>query len=459
MTTFIKTLILLSFTGCLYAQNWPSAAIPDPDLALPGPLDGKLSVCVNGAYMKSSGWTDQRSRITLGLGLGRGIGFSACGAMRDLSGLGAFQKGPEDTRLGLSFWPQFSRHFALGLNGYFIVPTGYHKQEVFYSAATDTTGTLPLFSLKQTGGELYAGAAWAIAPAAEVGANIGYFSTADKLEQAFRWGMNATLAPFGPRAAVELNYASSITRIGSLPNTEIFTTGLAVQAGWGFSVVPGLWAELKDEPVYGASIGLRFSAHIPQAAVFQTQEQVLAEIEERHIAGRVLIAPPLSRNDLADRDLLWKSIQDNVQGVFDDTEPLTSLDVPGLPYNDRDRDQQESSLRAIAAAHPQMEWLLISKVEQEDVSKQGGVSIPLLVAQPTWTALCKMQFRLVNLKDRALDRTLRIDGKAEKRSAPLLPMMSSVENNVLSFSESRELTFAAYREAGRKIALALRDAP
>jgi len=254
----------------------------------------------------------------------------------------------------------------------------------------------------------------------------------------------------GPRYALELGYSQSLVRAGEFPNTEAFSAALAVRLPYGFTIAPGMWADLKDDPVYGGALALRFSAPVHGRSA--AGSGIPHAITLPRLSGAVLVPPPLAEFPLADADELWRSIRQEMSPVFDDVMALPSLDVPGLPYRDDARAEQESSIRAIAAAHPEADWLLISRVEREDVSRHSGMTIPLVVSQPQWVAECRLRIELVSLKQTRAPIRQVIEGRAVKRESPTLSMISSPESNVLSMSDGRELTFQAYRQAGREIA-------
>ncbi|MDD5088782.1 MAG: hypothetical protein PHI18_08295 [bacterium] len=450
MKTATNTLIILMMAVAAGAQGWPSGAAVDPASTESGPSPGELTVQVAAAKLSSDEWSEQRTRFGLAIGLGEGFWLSAGGSARDLSGHGAFQQGLEDTRLGLGFWPALTRTLDVGASGYFIVPTGYRSQEHYYAAAEDSVHYLPPFSFQQTAGELMTGARWSLSPAAELGAMLGYLSTSDRAEQAFRWALSARLMPLGPRYAAEFGYAQSLVRTGTLPNTETVTAALALNLGWGFTLLPGVTAELGDDPLYGGSIGLRFTARLPKSVV-GGKESETAPLPV-FLGGRVLVAPPLCNAPLAGSEELWQSIRGEIAPSFDEVVALSSLDVPGLPYSEETRSRQDQSLRAISEASPEAEWLLIARVEHEDVTRAGGLRVPLVVNQTQWTAECRLTVELVNLYSIQTRTRRTIEATAVKREMPTLAMVSTPESELLSASAARQLTFAAYREAGREIA-------
>jgi hypothetical protein len=406
--------------------------------------------------LKNDIWADQRTHLELGIGLGRGLGVSMATSLRDVKGYGAFQRGPGDSRIGLSFWPKLSEHLSLGLNGFFSLPTGYRKQEHYVDGSNDTTLVLPAFSLKQTAGEFYSGAEWRISPAADLSAFAGYFSTSDKTEQAFRWGMGTTIRPFGPRYSAELGYTQSITRIGHLPSTECLDAALAVDLWWGLTLVPGISADLDDEPLYGGSLGLRFTAPLPVILAPSTHAPVT--IAEPRRSGMVLVAPPLADFNLVDKAELWQSLQQGVKDNFDMVMPIQTLDLPGLPFSDSNRDRLGASVRALAAARPDAEWLLVTRVEREEVGKELSKGLSGLASKSNWAAECRLSFQLICLTTGHAYTPQRIEAKAVRRGSALLPSLSGTDDMVLSMSASRDLTFQAYREAGREIARELHRA-
>jgi hypothetical protein len=452
MPKIIKVLFILAIALTAQAQSWPSGAICDPDAGLPRAPAGRLSINASVASLKDDIWKDNREAFSLALGLGRGLGVSLSSGARDLRGNGAFQKGVEDSRLGLSLWPEISSHFALGINGNFILPTGFRKQESYYNSRTDSAGQLPAFSLNQSGGEFFTGAAWSLGPAADVNAFAGYFSTSDRTEQAFRWGLGATLRPIGARLPLEMGYSQSIVRAGTFPSTEVLRAGVAVNLPWGFNVVPGMWADLGTDPVYGAALGLRFSAPIPGVVVLHPRADGSPAEPLPITSGTILVAPPLSDLNLADRDELWLSIRQGLTPSFEHVDALPTLDLPGLPYDDRTPAAIANTVRAVAADHPEADWLLISRVEHEEVSRKSGKSAPVSMAKAGWTAECRLIVRLVNLHSRLITAPQIVEAQAALRNTPILSLVSSSDTEVLSMRDSRALTFEAYREAGREIA-------
>jgi len=261
------------------------------------------------------------------------------------------------------------------------------------------------------------------------------------------------LTPLGPDYAAELSYSQSIVRVGRYPQAETFSLAFPIKALPGLSVVPGLTADLDDEPLYGASLGLRFATPMPGGAVFRSRPgESIAGPPLPRLEGRVLVAPPLCDFRLADADELWRSIQREVGARFENVAALPSLDQPGLPYDDTDLARVGRSVRAIAAAHPDARWLLIARVEREAVSRAAGFSIPFVVSQPAWTALCRVRVELVDLCGDLTQERRTIEARVLQQQSAQLPMVSTPENDGLSLSASRALTLEAYREAGREIA-------
>ncbi|MBU0509241.1 hypothetical protein KKH27_10435 [bacterium] len=422
----------------------------DPVAEEPGPLAGQLRLRLAAADLKSDLWNERRTQFGLAIGLGEGIWFSADGSTRDLSGYGAFQRGMEDARLGLGYWPALSPVIRAGVSGSFLIPTGYRSQQQYYVPAADSTYRMPAFSLRQTAGELRAGGSFQIGPAAELRAYAGYLATADQTDQAFRWGLGARLTPLGPRYAAELGYAQSLTRAGNLPNTESVAAAVAVNVGWGFAIVPGVAAELGDDPLFGGSLGLRFTTRLP-TAVLRNAPGAPPVFTPKVLTGRVLVPPPLASVPVAGTEELWQSIREAVGGSFEEVIALQSLDVPGLPYRDDTRVRQDQSLRAIAEAHPEAEWMIITRVGKEEVTRARGMSVPLLVNQKQWIAECRLTVELINLRSIQTRTRHTVEAHATKKETPTLAVVSTPESEVLPTNVGRELTFQAYREAGREI--------
>ncbi len=390
------------------------------------------------------------------MGLGRNLGIHLGLSTRDLSGHGAFQKGPEDGRAGLSFWPVRNPDglFELGMRGDLLFPTGFRKQEVYYDELSESYQQLPAFSLKQNAGEFFGGLALHPSPAAELNAYCGYFSTADKQEQAFRWGVGAFLAPFGSSVAAEFGYGQSFTRVGSIPHTQVISSGLALRLPYQFTVVPGFSADLTDEPRYGASIALRFSTGLPRA-LFPEPEDLEPVI--RRFAGTVLVPPPLTDIPLTNAESLWQSLREQIAVSFESVEELPTLDRPGFPYDPSSEPKFWQTMQALALDYPLTRWVLITEVEKEDITRKG-VDVPYLVAHPTWVAECALRVRLVDLVSMSVETDRHISAQATYRYAPRIALVSTSENGPLSSARSRELAQEAYRLAGREIALSLPNA-
>ncbi|MBI5060305.1 hypothetical protein HZB60_11060 [candidate division KSB1 bacterium] len=441
---------MLVLTGVAAAQGWPSAAYVSPEAGLPPVLRGHLWMGYGGEFLHDDLWQDTRHKFNINIGLTDHVGLAMSGSSRDLSGLGAFQKGPEDSRLGLSYWPINSkdRPLRIGFNSNFVLPTGYRDQELYYDSLSATGGVLPSFSMKQTGGELFLGGLWNPATVAEVNAFGGYFASSDRLEQSFRWGSRLWLAPFGPRIAAELGFAQSFTRIGTMPNTQVMSSGLAITGPWGFQIAPGFSADLADEPVYGFNIGLRFEGRLSR----QLFPERSGAPRIAHHEGTILIAPPMASVPLADRDELWKALLHELEPAFDNVEPLSSLDLPGLPYDGSTNTAFWNTVEAIALANPDVRWLMITDVDHEAVAAGGGVRVPLLFSQPKWRAECRARVRLIHLGalEMAADRVM--TARAEQRTAAKLSFVSSDEQRGLSLAESRALTLDAYQRFGKQLA-------
>jgi hypothetical protein len=453
MQKLLKHLSILALAVVVQAQTWPSGAIIDPSVGAPPPDEGQLSISASTATLSNEAWEDGKKRFELGIGLGRGLGLLASTSTRNLSGQGAFQQGIEDTRVGLAVWPldMFDGKLRFGLNSNLIIPTGFRTQEAYYDTASQTMALLPAFTNDQTAGEILPGMVWTPGKAATLNVFGGLFSTSDKTEQAFRWGMGLKLNPFGERATAELGYSQSIIQSGLYPETEVLTAGLDIGLNWGFSIKPGFWAELEDDPMVGMGIGFSFHTHLPKS-VFPPKAPPPAPV---YRSGIVMVPPPRSDLPLAGMDELWKELRQQVQPSFDKVVELESLDQPGLPYNDNERRGFWNSMNAIAAAHPNVQWLLITHVESEEVNRVAGLSIPLMVSQPTWEAACRLRFQLVDLFTMKSYGEQIAEVTAVHKDGIRLPIFSPIENDVLSTDDSRDLTFQAYRNAGREISLRL----
>jgi hypothetical protein len=177
------------------------------------------------------------------------------------------------------------------------------------------------------------------------------------------------------------------------------------------------------------------------------------------LGGTVLVPPPTSARDLADGNELWQCIQGSLVETFDQVSALPTLDVPGVPFNDESEESTQRSVRALASAHPEADWVLISRVEREDVSRGRGLKIPLLWEQPAWTAQCRLRVRLINLRSGETHFQDTVEARTTRRGEARLTAVAAADKEVLSMSASRELTFEVYREAGRVIARELSYAP
>ena len=453
MQKLLKTLSILILAVAVQAQTWPSGAIIDPAVGAPPPDEGELFIAASTASLSNESWKDGKNRFELGIGLGKGLGLLASTSTRNLSGFGAFQQGIEDTRVGLAVWPLdiFNGKVRFGLNSNLIIPTGYRTQEAYYDTTTQSAALLPAFTNDQTAGELLPGMIWSPGRAAAINVFGGLFSTSDKTEQAFRWGLGMKLSPFGERMTADLGYSQSIIRAGAYPETEVLTAGLDIGLNWGLSIRPGFWAELEDDPMVGMGIGFSFTSRLPKS-VFPPKAPPPVPV---HRSGIVMVAPPLSDLPLAGMEELWKELRQQVQPSFDKVTELESLDQPGLPYNDTERTRFWNSMNAIAAANPNSQWLLITHVESEAVNRIPGLSIPLMVTQPTWQAACRLRFQLVDLFAMKSYGEQMVEATAVRKDGIRLPIFSPVEKDILSTDDSRELTFQAYRNAGREISLLL----
>jgi hypothetical protein len=453
MFKLIKTLSILILAIAVQAQTWPSGAIIDPSVGAPPPAEGELYISASTASLSNDHWKDSKNRVEFGIGLGKGLGLLASTSTRNLSGSGAFQQGIEDTRVGLAVWPleAFNGKLRFGLNSNLILPTGFRTQEAFYDSTTQGLALLPSFTNDQTAGEILPGIVWTPGKAATLNMFGGLFSTSDKAEQAFRWGMGMKLNPFGEHVTAELGYSQSIIRAGLYPETEVLTAGVDIDLKWGLSVKPGFWAELEDDPMVGMGVGFSFTSRLPKS-VFPPKAPAPVPVYRK---GIVMVPPPLSDLPLAGINELWKELRQQVRPSFDNVIELESLDQPGLPYNDTERSRFWNSMNAIAAAYPNVQWLLITRVESEEVNRVSGLTIPLMVSQPTWEAACRLRFQLVDLFDMKSYGEQIVEVTAVRKDGLRLPIMGTIEKDVLSTDDSRELTFQAYRNVGREIALLL----
>jgi hypothetical protein len=453
MRVFYNALYMLVLAGTACAQGWPSAAYVSTDAGLPPVIRSHLWMGYAGELLHDDTWTDTRHKFNIHIGLTNHVGLALSGSARDLSGFGAFQRGPEDSRIGLAYWPLNTKDSPLrvGVNSNFILPTGYRQHQFYYDSSAAVAAAMPSFSMEQTGGEVLLGALWNPVSIAEMNVFGGYFSSADRMEQSFRWGSRLWLAPFGGRVAAELGFAQAFTRVGMLPNTQVMSSGLAISGPWGFQLAPGFSADLTDKPVYGFNIGLRFEGRLSHRLF---PERVREPAIIRH-EGMLLIAPPQTSVPLNDREELWKALQTELKPAFESVEPLVSLDMPGLPYHDETSSEFWKSVSAIALANPEARWLLVADVDREEIAPVGGVTVPMVVSQPTWTAECRMRVRLIHLGALEMATDQIIDARAEHRQAVKLAFVSSAEAHGLSYAESRALMQETYQKLGHQIAAKL----
>jgi hypothetical protein len=446
-----KILILLVIAAKAFAEPWPTAAIPDPQAGLSGTKAGQLEICAQGSMLKVQPWSEKRTMLSLGLGLGHGFGLNLSSNAREISGYGSFQRGLGDSKLGISFWPEISDKMELGINGDFIIPTGFRTQEAYRDANSDSIQLMPALGMGQTGGEMYAGFGVKLG-SASLHTSIGYLTTSDRADQAFRWSFGTRISPFGPRYTAELDYAQSMTRKGTLPDAEVLSAAVAVGLPWGFTLAPGLWADLGSNPIYGGSLGLRFTAPLGYAQSLPKNRLAdnAVEVIEPH-KGLILVPPPRADFSLADENELWNILQQEAGNAFASVRTLPSLDVPGLPYDDRTPDAREKSLRALALANPDAQWLLITRMEKEDVSRQKASGMSSLLPQSAWKAECRLHVDVVNLTDNSVLISKTIISKSTRRDHPLKTISGS-SDDVLSLADSRALTIEAYHEAGTMFA-------
>jgi hypothetical protein len=447
-----KTLIILVLVGMVQAQTWPSGAISDPSLGAKPVPAGYFRLAGFGSSLSNDTWEDSRMGASFEIGVARGLALSASSSNRDLAGRGAFQNGAEDAKLGLAVWPlSYKDRLSFGVNGNLILPTGFRENESYYDSTSNSVIDLPAYSLKQTGGQLSLGGAWAPGRAAELSAFFGYFGTSDNSDQALRWGMGLSLTPFGERVGASVAYGQSITRVGKLPDTEVLRGGLDVKLPWGFGLHPGVYAELEDDPMIGGMLGLSFTSRLPRSVYPPRAIPQLAPFRD----GSLLVAPPISTSQMSDNDELWYQLREAMKSSFDLVMPLPSLDRPGLPFDATNRESFWNSMAAIHAAYPSMRWLLVTYVDDETVVRGTSLSIPLIVSKPKIEAACKLRVQLVDLVEQKAYVERTVLATAMMNDGLRSPFLSTVENEKVSMSQAREVTKRVYRNAGREVALSL----
>ncbi len=447
-----KTLIILVLAALAQAQSWPSAAVPDPlSGAKPVPA-GHFRLEGFGAQLANDTWTDNRMGAGFQIGLASGLALSAATGNRDVAGMGAFQNGAEDARLGLSVWPlSYKERLAFGFNGQLSLPTGFRDVQSYYDSTTNQVIELPAYSLEQTAGQLSLGTSWSPSKAAEIGAFFAYFGTSDNSDQAFRWGTQLSLTPFGKRVGASVAYAQSITRVGNLSDTEVLRGALDLQLPWGFGLHPGVYAELEDNPLMGTSIGLSFEGRLPRSVFPPKELAPIAPVRD----GSLLVPPPISSLPMADNDELWYQLRESMKPAFDNVQPLPSLDRPGLPFDEMNRSSFWNTMAAVSAAYPNSRWLLITHVDDETVVRGSTISIPLILSKPKIEAACKIRVQLVDLYEQTSYPERTIMATADLNDGLRSPLLSTVEKEKISVSQAREATMKAYRNAGREVALSL----
>ncbi len=447
-----KILILLLLVGSLEALSWPSGARPDLSAGGKPVPAGHFRLSGFGAQLTNDTWDDQRLGIRFELGVARGLALDLASGSRDVSGHGAFQNGAEDMRIGLALWPlSYKDKLSLGVSGHLLLPTGFRDGQSYYDSTTNAVVSLPAFSLEQTAGQFALGGAWTPGRAAELSGYLGYFGTSDNSEQALRWGMNFALMPFGKRIGASMGYAQSITRVGKLPDTEALRAGLDIQLPWGFALHPGIYAELESDPLMGGAVGLSFTSRMPRSVFPPRPMPKSAPLR----TGAIMLPPPLAESPMAGNQELWNELREGLAPAFEYVVPLESLDRPGLPFDEMNRASFWNSMAALHAAYPNVRWLLITHVEDETVTRDRGLGIPMLVAQPKLEAACKLRVQLVDLFEQTAYPERTVLATAMMSDGVKSPLLSTIEDEKISVAQTREITLLAYRNAGREVALAL----
>lgn len=451
----LKSIVLLILTANIWANPWPSGGHLDPQAGAPPTPRGLLHCGLSYSPLSNDYWKDSRMRMNLSMGLTNSIGLFISGSQRDVSGFGSFQRGTEDMKMGLGVWPvQLAQgRFRLGMNANLLLPTGFRGQQLYYDSLGNAS-LLPAFSLNQSAGEFFAGSSWKIGAAAELNAFGGLFSTSNRSDQAYRWGLNTWLAPFGPRIALETGFVQSFTRTGELPNTSQLTAALSMKLPMGMRLVPGFSADLTDDPLVGAGIELRLSKFLP-SSVFPEIAKGPPEFE--CLSGVALIPPPQVGGACTDCNACWQSLRAQMTLSFEQVAALQSLDQPGLPFVESSSARFWQSVKAIGLANPEANWLIVTTIEQEGVAPAKGLDVPLLASRPQYQAQCNARVRVVNMLDLSLLVDEVISGKS-KRALPVnVDFVNGSQEGMLTAANTRTLMFDAYRDLAEQISLRIAE--
>jgi hypothetical protein len=446
MQVFLILLFILA--GSSFAQPRSDGAAVGPFTrakALPGQA---VRLEVGAQDLSSEIWQDRYTGLRLALGLGRRAELLVVANQRQVHGYDASKSGLADTRMGLKWcaWSREDKGLAIGLVGLGTVPTGSRDEITYFDTEAGQELLAPDFSLEQAGGEGRVVLDWTPGPGATLTGSIGYFSSSDQSQQALRWDLGARLELGFNRFFSELAYQNSQSRSRSFPSDCRFAADLGVRIGWGFSLLPGIRAILSDDPLWGTAVTLRIDGRVPLR--LKTAEKALLSRHE----GVVLVPPPQPKGASSDEAELWRQLQEGVSSSFQTVEEIALPPVPGLPELTETGVEFWQGVRHVRRNHPAARWLMVTRVEREQIVAVDQIAVPVLATVPTWEAMCRLKVRLVDLELLSVAYEETIVGTAvQQKSVRLKGMPEDDAQGMLSFDERRSLTARAYAEAGSRL--------
>jgi hypothetical protein len=441
-------ILLLILAGSSFAQPPPDGAAVGPFArakALPGQA---VRLEVGAQDLSSEVWQDRYTGLRLALGLGRRAELLVVANQRQVHGYDASKSGLADTRVGLKWcaWSDEEKGLAIGFLGLGTVPTGSRDEITYYDTETGQDRLAPDFSLEQAGGEGRVLLDWTPGPGATLTGSVGYFSSSDRSQQALRWDLGARLELGFNRFFSELAYQSSQSRSRPLPSDCRFAADLGVRIGWGFSLLPGIRATFSDEPLWGTAVTLRIDGRVPLR--LKTAPKALISRHE----GVVLVPPPQPEGASSDEVELWRQVQEGVSSSFETVEGIALPPVPGLPELTETGVEFWRGVRYVRRNHPEARWLMVTRVEREQIVPVDQIAVPVLATVPTWEAMCRLQVRLVDLELLSVTYEETIVGTAvQHKPVRFMGIPADDMEGVLSFDERRSLTLRAYADAGSKL--------
>jgi hypothetical protein len=109
-------------------------------------------------------------------------------------------------------------------------------------------------------------------------------------------------------------------------------------------------------------------------------------------------------------------------------------------------------VRYVRRNHPEARWLMVTRVEREQIVPVDQIAVPVLATVPTWEAMCRLQVRLVDLELLSVTYEETIVGTAvQHKPVRFMGIPADDMEGVLSFDERRSLTLRAYADAGSKL--------